>query len=149
MCIFAICQKNSYFLVLRGLLWKKFSLDPCIPYVWQESGKYTAIVPEKSPRRNVFGLLSRDNHFEGYDTLGSINAELLITFLDDFVSKITEKSLIVMDNAPFIMRKFLKIKWNNRQKKAYQRGFCPHLNKIETLWRKVKYEWLKPNDYLN
>jgi transposase len=23
------------------------------------------------------------------------------------------------------------------------------LNKIETLWRKIKYEWLKPHDYLN
>ena len=23
----------------------------------------------------------------------------------------------------------------------------PHLNIIETLWRKVKYDWLKPGDY--
>ena len=130
-----------------------FSLDPCIPYGWQESGKYTAIVPEKSPRRNVFGLLSRDNHFEGYDTLGSINAELLITFLDDFVSKITEKSLIVMDNAPFHHAKILKNKMEEWAKKGLSTWFLPSyspdLNKIETLWRKVKYEWLKPNDYLN
>ena len=27
--------------------------------------------------------------------------------------------------------------------------YSPHLNLIETLWRKIKYEWLKPQDYLN
>lgn len=25
----------------------------------------------------------------------------------------------------------------------------PHLNIIEILWRKIKYEWLKPKDYEN
>jgi transposase len=25
--------------------------------------------------------------------------------------------------------------------------YCSHLNKIETQWRKVKYEWLKVSDY--
>jgi len=24
-----------------------------------------------------------------------------------------------------------------------------HLNLIETLWRKIKYEWLRPQDYLS
>ncbi len=26
-------------------------------------------------------------------------------------------------------------------------AYSPHLNLIETLWRKMKYEWLKPEDY--
>jgi transposase len=25
--------------------------------------------------------------------------------------------------------------------------YSPHLNPIETLWRKIKYNWLKPSDY--
>ena len=25
--------------------------------------------------------------------------------------------------------------------------YCPHLNKVETLWRMVKYRWLAPRDY--
>lgn len=25
--------------------------------------------------------------------------------------------------------------------------YCPHLNVAETLWRKLKYEWLRPEDY--
>lgn len=130
-----------------------FSLDPSVPYGWQESGKYTAIVPEKSPRRNVFGLLTRDNHFEGYDTLDSINAQLLIAFMDDFASKITENCLVVMDNAPFHHANIFKNKKEEWEKKGlltwFLPSYSPHLNKIETLWRKVKYEWLKPKDYLN
>ena len=31
----------------------------------------------------------------------------------------------------------------------YLPRYSPHLNLIETLWRKMKYEWLKPKDYLN
>ena len=27
--------------------------------------------------------------------------------------------------------------------------YSPHLNKIEILWRKMKYKWLKPQDYLS
>ena len=27
--------------------------------------------------------------------------------------------------------------------------YSPHLNLIEILWRKIKYEWLKPQHYLN
>ena len=26
-------------------------------------------------------------------------------------------------------------------------AYSPHLNLIETLWRKIKYQWLKPADY--
>jgi len=27
--------------------------------------------------------------------------------------------------------------------------YSPHLNLIETLWRKIKLEWLKPEDFEN
>ena len=71
------------------------------PLRWQPCGEYTCIVPQKSQRRNVFGLLSRENDFEGYDTLGTMNAELLAAFIDDFSTKITQKTVIVIDNASF------------------------------------------------
>ena len=31
----------------------------------------------------------------------------------------------------------------------YLPRYSPHLNLIETLWRKIKYEWLKAHHYLN
>jgi transposase len=128
-----------------------FCLDPTVPYGWQPCGQYTAIVPQKSKRRNVFGLLSRDNEFEGYDTFSSMNAELLVAFIDDFATRIKQKSVIIIDNAPFHHANIVKDKiaqWAEQDLLVwFLPKYSPHLNKIETLWRKIKYEWLKPQDY--
>jgi len=130
-----------------------FSLDPSVPYGWQPGGKYTALVPQKSQRRNVFGLFSRDNEFEGYETFGTINTALLIAFIDDFASRITQKSVIVLDNAPLhhaLLFQNKRAQWANKDLLIwFLPTYSPHLNKIETLWRKIKYEWLKPPDFLN
>lgn len=128
-----------------------FCLDPTVPYGWQPCGQYTAIVPQKSKRRNVFGLFTRNNEFEGYETTGSINAELLCAFIDDFAKNNKQKSVIVLDNAPFHHANILKNKikeWEEHDVLIwFLPAYSPHLNKIETLWRKIKYEWLKPQDY--
>jgi transposase len=130
-----------------------FNLTPSIPYGWQPIGEYNAIVPQKSKRRNVFGLLSTANHFVGYDTMGSINADLLISFIDDFAQNITKKTVIILDNAPFHKSNLIEDKRLEWEKKGlyiwFLPTYSPHLNRIETLWRKVKYEWLKPGDYDN
>lgn len=128
-----------------------FCLDPTVPYGWQPCGQYTAIVPEKSARRNVFGLFSRDNEFEGYETFGSMNSELLVAYIDDFANQTKQKSVIVLDNAPFHHANIVKKKIEEWKEKDlfiwFLPKYSPHLNIIETLWRKIKYEWLKPHDY--
>ncbi len=125
-----------------------FCLTPCVPYGWQPRGQYTAMVPQTSPRRNVFGLFSRTNAFEGYETFGTMTGELLVTCLDDFATKITQKTVVVLDNARFHHAAVVKAKieeWEGQDLYIwYLPAYSPHLNKIETLWRKIKYEWLKP-----
>jgi transposase len=130
-----------------------FSLTPSIPYGWQPIGQYTGIIPQKSKRQNIFGLLSTANHFVGYDTTGTINADLMIAFIDDFAQNITQKTVIILDNAPFhksyqIEEK--RLEWEEQGLHIwFLPTYSPHLNRIETLWRKAKYEWLKPSDYDN
>ncbi len=101
----------------------------------------------------MFGLLARDNTFEGYDTLGAMNAELLAAFVDDFATKITCKTIIVLDNAPFHRADYLRSKikeWEEQDLYIwFLPAYSPHLNLIETLWRKVKYEWLKPHHFID
>jgi len=31
---------------------------------------------------------------------------------------------------------------------SYLPPYCPHLNIVEVLWRKLKYQWLQVQDYL-
>lgn len=60
-------------------------------------------------------------------------------------------TVIVLDNAAVHRAKIIK----ERIKVWQQRGlylfylprYSPHLNIVETLWRKLKYEWLAPKDY--
>jgi transposase len=97
--------------------------------------------------------MSRDNDFEGYDTMGTMNSELIIAFIDDFASRLIQKTVIVLDNATIHHAQIFKDKIEEWKEKDlfiwFLPAYSPHLNKIETLWRKIKYEWLKPGDYLN
>jgi len=128
-----------------------FSLDPCIPYGWQPSGEYVRIIPASSPRMNVFGLMSTDCALHAYSVTGSINTETVIAFMDEFVKTVTVKTVVVLDNASIHHSK----KFNAKLGEWLQKGlrifhlpaYSPHLNRIETLWRKIKYDWLKPGDY--
>jgi transposase len=110
-------------------------------------------VPKKSQRISVFGLLSKDNDLQAYSSTDSINSDLIIAFIDDFAEKITQKTVIVLDNAPIHHSEEFKEKINEWQQSDlyvfFLPTYSPHLNLIETLWRKIKYQWLKPQDYLD
>jgi len=128
-----------------------FSLEPYIPYGWQPAGEYVKIVSETSPRLNVFGILSRDNKMHAYSVTGSVDTDTIIACMDDFVKTIVTKTVLVLDNASIHSSKKFKAKMDEWLEKGLQifhlPPYSPHLNPIETLWRKVKYEWIKPADY--
>ena len=128
-----------------------FSLTPNVPYGWQPKGQYIGIPSQKSTPTNVFGLLSRDNQFEAYTVNGSMDGACLSAFIDDFAQQITQPTVIVLDNAPFHHSKIMQQKieqWKLIDLRIwFLPTYSPHLNIIETLWRKIKYEWLKHYHY--
>jgi transposase len=130
-----------------------FSLEPCITYGWQPAGEYVRITPVGGNRLNVFGLLSRDNDLHAYTVEDNIDSDAVIAFIDDFVKTITQKTVIVLDNASIHCSKKFKSKlleWTQKGLRIFHLPpYSPHLNLIETLWRKMKYDWLKPGDYLS
>ncbi len=139
---------NVYFADESG-----FSLTPTIPYGWQQVNQPIRMVTKRSKRLNIFGLMSRNNNLEAYSFYGSATAPLIIAFIDDFVSNTTQRTAIVIDNATVHHSDEFhnKIKeWEELDTYIfYLPRYSPHLNIIETLWRKMKYEWLKPRDYKN
>ena len=131
-----------------------FNLTPYIPYGWQEKGNPICIVPTKSKTINAFGLYTRDNEVEIYTTEQTINSDLTIAFIDDFCyNQMEEPSVIVLDNATIHHSNEFKEKIEEWAEQGlyifYLPPYSPHLNLIETLWRKIKYEWLKAQHYLN
>lgn len=152
---------------LCGLLWMEqqgyiriyygdesgFNLVPCIPYGWQEKGNPICIVPQKGKTINAFGLYTRYNELEVYTSEQSINSDLTIAFIDDFCKRMKQPSVIVLDNARIHHSHQFKDKISEWKEQGlfiwYLPTYSPHLNLIETLWRKIKYEWLKAHHYLN
>lgn len=129
-----------------------FQRVPSIPYGWQPIGERIRIVPQKGKTLSIFGLLSPDNELTCYPTEQMTNADFIIQCIDDFVThKIKRPSVIILDNAPIHRANKMMIKrkeWENKDLFLFfLPKYTPHLNRIETLWRKVKYEWLKPRHY--
>ena len=130
-----------------------FSLTPCVPYGWQEKGQYVGINSQRSQSVKVFGLLSKDNRFRVWCSEQSINSDMVIAFIDEFARQLRHPTVIVFDNAPIHRSQVFQNKiplWQDQDLYIFfLPGYSPHLNLIETLWRKIKYEWLKPHHYLN
>lgn len=127
-----------------------FNLQGYVPYGWQPKGEYIQITPSKTPSVQIFGLMSLDNRLEAYSCKGSMNSETVISFIDDFFQSRKRPTVIVIDNAPIHHSHKFKAKiaeWEKDQFYVfYLPEYSPHLNPIEILWRKIKYEWLKYED---
>jgi transposase len=146
---------------LCGLLWlekqgfinvyygdeSRFSMNSYLPSAWQPIGKPIGIVPRRSVGINVFGLLRRDMDFHCYTSDQNINSTLVVAFIDDFVKKIKEPTVIVLDNATTHRSDEFKDnidRWEENGVYIFHLPtYSPHLNLIETLWRKIKYEWMQ------
>jgi transposase len=124
-----------------------FNLTSAIPYAWQEKGKMIEIPASKSKQINVAGFLSSDGkNFQGYQKEGTMKSVDVIGFFDDFAQGINQPTLVVLDNASIHKSHEFKAnmkRWEEKDLHLYfLPPYSPELNKIETLWRKMKYEWI-------
>lgn len=128
-----------------------FTLEPCVPYAWQRIAEQIKIPSSKSNRLNVLGFIDRHCHFESYVFEGSVTSEVVIACFDKFAEKVTEKTVVLIDNASMHTSKaFLENieKWEVQNLFIHNiPPYSPELNKIEILWRKIKYEWLDFSAY--
>jgi len=129
----------------------RVSIEPCVPYGWQFSGENVFMPSSKGAGLNCFGLLSRANELLFEVTRRRVTSEFIIEQLERLSFSIKRTTVLVLDNARIHTSKKVQ-----RQRKFWQqRGlyifylppYSPHLNIAETLWRKLKYEWLQPSDY--
>lgn len=86
-----------------------------------------------------------------YQTTGSVNAQTVIGWLDDYAAGVEQTTVVVLDNAPWHRSQQVEAElaeWEARGMYIFfLPPYCPHLNLIETLWRKIKHEWLRPQDF--
>lgn len=131
----------------------RVSTEPCIPYGWQFADEEVFFPSEKSGGVNCFAFLSRTNKCYFETTQNSINAEFILEQLDRFSLGLRRPAVIVLDNASTHTAGIIKEQLEIWQKRGlfifYLPRYSPHLNIAEILWRKLKYEWLSPSDYIS
>lgn len=127
-----------------------FCLDPSICYAWQLKGNNIELPKAHSKRINVFGFLNNNVlHSLMFD--GNLDSHVIIGCIDWLCNKITKKTYLIIDNAPtHISEEFEDCikEWQQQGLYIYfLPDYSPELNKIEILWRKIKYEWMPFSAY--
>lgn len=128
-----------------------FTLEPCVPYAWQEKDKQIEIPSSKSTRLNVLGFINRDCDFKCHVFKESITSEVVVACFDDFAKNLSKKTVVLIDNASIHTSNLFKAnitKWEKKNLIVYNiPPYSPELNKIEILWKKIKYEWIEFSAY--
>lgn len=130
-----------------------FSLIPSVRYAWQKKDEQILVPSARSTALSVFGLMTPECELFSKTFQGTLNSEKIIGVFDEFVKTIEKQTVVVVDNAPVHHSKVFQIKikeWREQDLYVY---FLPpyslELNKIETLWRFIKYKWLPLDAYAN
>lgn len=131
-----------------------FWQNPVVSRAWQFRGEEIRWLPEKGRRLSVFGLLNRKCEGKFWASETTIKTEFVIDCLEGWLTDKREQPRgLVLDNAKIHRSKKTQEKLAEREEKRFYIFFLPpyspHLNIIEIRWRKMKYEWLKPEDYLS
>ena len=129
-----------------------FWQNPVVARAWQFAGEEIRLLPEKGKRLSVFGLLNQKCEGKFWTTQATIKTEFVIDCLEEWIKDETETSrVLVLDNARIHRSQKMQGKLAEWEEKGFYifnlPPYSPHLNIIEILWRKMKYEWLKPEDY--
>lgn len=123
-----------------------------IARAWQFTGEEIRILPEKGKRLAVFGLLNQSCEGRFWTSEKTIKSEFVVDCLEQWLQdKSDQPRVLVLDNAGIHRSRRVQSKLAEWEEKDFYifnlPTYSPHLNLIEILWRKMKYEWLKPDHY--
>lgn len=123
-----------------------------VPYGWQLQGEDVYVPSQRVARLNIFGMIDRDNRYNGFTTFEKMTADKVLSFLDEFSFNLEMDTFVLLDNASVHRNKKIK----ELRPLWEQRGlflfflppYSPQLNIAETLWRILKGKWIRPQDYI-
>jgi len=128
-----------------------FSLVPEVPYAWQDKENPICLPSSKSKRINVLGFLSKNNELTPFTFESSVTSEVVAACFDSFADSVKKPTVVVIDNASIHHSKVFNKKIGEWEEKnlflLYLPPYSPELNKIEILWKHIKYYWLSFDAY--
>ena len=128
----------------------RVSLEPCVPYGWQFPDEQVFVPASKGAGVNCLALVRRTSELVFATTHQPMTSAFLLEQLERLSWTLRKTTVVVLDNARVHTSKEFKerrVYWQQRGLYLfYLPPYSPHLNLAETLWRKLKYEWLEPAD---
>lgn len=129
-----------------------FTLQPCVPYAWQEIGQTLELACANSARQNVLGFMNwSGEEFHSYAFEGRVDSSLVVECFHLFSQRISKPTIVLLDNASVHTSEEFEDEREEFKRKGiilkYLPAYSPELNLIEILWRKIKYEWLPLDAY--
>jgi len=128
-----------------------FTLDPYIPYAWQEPSTVIEIPARKCGRINVLGFMNRQNDLHPFLFEQSVDTSVVIACFEAFSKTLKKKTVVVMENASVHTSEAFEECLPQWKKQGliikYLPPYSPELNLIEILWRNIKYTWLPFSAY--
>lgn len=128
-----------------------FALASVVPYAWQALNTVIELPALKAGRINVLGFLTRDNAFQSYMFEQSIDTDVVVACFEAFCQTLTKPTVVVIDNASIHTSDEFEERlpeWKKHGLRVqYLSTYSPELNRIEILWRRIKYTWLPFSAY--
>ena len=123
-----------------------FAPTPPNKSAWTPVGECHAATAVRGKRLNIIGALLSTGALFTAKLWENTTSELFVGFLGLLLNHVGKPLTIILDNASVHTAKAIK----PLMEQLKQRGltlyflppYSPELNRIEILWRKVKYEWM-------
>jgi transposase len=128
-------------------------LEGYVPYGWQFPEEEVFMPSQKGGGVNCFALLNRANTCHFATSKKSVKSGFIRDQLEKFSLTLKRVTVVALDNARVHTSQEIqecRAAWQERGLFLfYLPAYSPHLNITETLWRKLKGEWLQPQDYVD
>lgn len=134
-----------------------FCLVPPLPYLWQEKGRTLEMASQShSQRLNVLGFwkeaAQEEQALVHQEVVGSVTGQKFVqTIEEQLLPFLRRPTVLLVDNAALHRCRLVQEKLKAWKAAGLHLWFlppyCPHLNRIEVLWRHCKYHWLEPTAY--
>ena len=139
----------------------RFSRQAPVPYAWQRRGQPPVGLPAERGAGGGYSVLglwrpgdpqgTGRQEFVGLLSLTAFTAELFVAALAEWVTNLTQPTVLVLDNASIHKAHVVQAQvatWTAQGLTLFfLPPYAPELNRIEILWRFCKHYWLTPDAY--
>ncbi len=123
-----------------------FAPQPPNRSAWTKRGETHAVEAKRSPRLNVIGALLFSGPVLMAKLWHTVNGGWFFGFLRALAERVSKPMVVILDNASIHTAKAWQPYGDLLEEKGLRFYFLPpyspELNRIEVLWKKMKYEWL-------